>query len=190
MTNLDDLIKADDILIDCGANVGQETLPALEAGAEVYSFEPNPYAFKELLTKAYLHPKAHLYPAAVLDTNSEMNLYLHQNNDEDPVTWSTGSSLMSSKRNVNQENFVTVPVIDLISFISRFDKQVKVLKLDVEGAEYIILKALIQSGVYKKIDHILVETHDGKIPELDGEKEALDKLILEHGVTNIDRTWK
>ena len=41
-------LKAGDIALDCGANVGKITVPMAQTGAAVYAFEPNPHAFAKL----------------------------------------------------------------------------------------------------------------------------------------------
>ena len=42
--NIQELAKnlsADDIIIDCGANIGKVIIPLIEYGCKIYAFEPN-----------------------------------------------------------------------------------------------------------------------------------------------------
>ena len=80
----------DDVAIDCGANVGSITELLSKSGATVYSFEPNPYAFKVLQDKFSNIQNVHCLQEGVSDKESVMKLYLHENSDEDEVHWSTG----------------------------------------------------------------------------------------------------
>ena len=182
-------LKEGDIAIDCGANVGNVTEKMAEKGAVVYAFEPNPHAFKILQDKFNDHPNVHCYNQGVWDKESEMPLYLHEHSDEDEVKWSTGSSLVSSKTNVRQDKFVMVKIIDIIDFIKQLPKRVKLLKLDVEGAEVEIVTKLLDEKVYETIERIVVETHDDKMPELKEGTNLLRKRIAEEKISNINLNW-
>jgi len=118
-----------------------------------------------------------------------MKLYLHEHSAEDEVHWSTGSSLLDFKGNVLIDKHVTVQVIDLCEFVASLHHRVRVLKMDVEGAECPILDKLINTGVIDKIDYAFVETHDDKIPELAAETNAIRRLITTRGIRNIDLAW-
>jgi len=178
-----------DIAIDCGANVGRVTEKMADKGATVYAFEPNPHAFKILKDKFIGHDNVHCYNQGVWDKESEMPLYLHENSDEDEIKWSTGSSLVSSKTNVRQDKFVMVKIIDLVDFIKQLAKPIKLLKLDVEGAEVEIITKLLDEKIYQKVERIVVETHDDKMPELKEETDLLRKRIAEEEIKNIDLNW-
>jgi FkbM family methyltransferase len=184
-----DLLNKGDIFIDCGASYGQETPVIAAKGVEVYAFEPNPYPFKVLEEKCKDYPNVHLYNAAVLDRNDKLKLYFHENSDENEVLWSVGSSLKSSKSNVRKDKFFEVDVIDLSEFITDLKKRVRVLKIDVEGAECEIINKLIDTGLHKHIDFILAETHEKQIPEIKNDVEKLKKRIKDLKITNIDLNW-
>ena len=189
ISNITDFINKGDIFIDCGANVGQETIPAAEKGAIVYSFEPNPHAFAELSKRVEGMDNVHLFNKGVLDKNTTLKLYLHNQSDDDEVKWSTASSLLAEKSNVRKDKFVEVEIIDLTEFIESIGKRIKVLKIDVEGVEFEILNKLIDSGIYKNIDHILAETHEEKMPELLPKLKNLKKKIAKNNISNIDLNW-
>jgi FkbM family methyltransferase len=178
-----------DVAIDCGANVGEVTALLSAAGATVYAFEPNPHAFAKLARRFAGQPNVHCIQQGVLDRHDRMRLYLHKQAARDEVKWSTGSSLLAEKSNVDRERSVEVEVIDLSEFIERLGRPVTLLKLDVEGVECRILRKLIDTGVSEKITHILVETHDAKMPELKAETDALRAAIAERGLRNIRLDW-
>ena len=180
----------DDIAIDCGANVGSITELLCKSGTTVYSFEPNPYAFKVLQDKFSTFQNVHCMQEGVSDKNDVMKLYLHEHSDEDEVHWSTGSSLLDFKDNVRSDKYVEVKIIDLCEFIESLNHRIKILKMDVEGAECGILRKIISSGVLDKIDHVFVETHDHKIPEIKAETTAIRELIEQRGIENINLDWR
>ena len=183
-------LQAYDIAIDCGANVGKITQFLAQQQATIYAFEPNPYAFQVLQEKFTDALHVHCIQKGVLDCNGVLPLYLHENADRDQVYWSTGSSLLACKSNVTDEHSVVVEVIDLAAFIKSLHSRVKILKLDVEGVECRILRKLIGENVIDLIDHIFVETHEHKIPELRRETDALRQYIRDHRIRHITLDWK
>ena len=182
-------LKPGDIAIDCGANVGHVTAILARSGATVYAFEPNPHAFEVLQKRFASTPGVVCLRKGVLDEAGSMKLYLHQNAGQDQVYWSQGGSLLDFKGNVNRETFVEVEIVDLADFILNLGRPVRVLKMDVEGVECRILKRLILLGLAERIEHIFVETHEQKIPQLRPEVEELRDLIAARGLKNIDLNW-
>ena len=182
-------LKPGDIAIDCGANVGNVTAEMARAGATVFAFEPNPYAFEKLRNRFSDNPNIHCINKGVLDRDGRMRLYLHQRASENQVHWSPGSSLLEFKGNVDPAAFVQVEVVDLAQFIANLASEIKVVKMDVEGVEYQIIHHLIDTGVIEKIEYLLVETHEEKNPELRLAAKKLKKRIAREGITNIDLGW-
>ncbi len=183
-------LRKGDIAVDCGANIGHYTALMARRGATVYAFEPNPDAFAVLAERFASHPHVHCFHQAVWVEETEVRLYLHENATADPVAWSTGSSLLPDKGNVNRETFVTVAAIDLDAFLRRLGHPVQLLKMDIEGAETKVLRRLIESGTTQSIGHVLVETHDDKFDELKAETDAMRNMIVARRLTNIDLGWK
>ncbi len=136
-------IKPGDITIDCGANVGDVTQKMSEKGAKVFAFEPNPFAFKELEKRFRNNKNVVCINKGVLDKNDKLPLYFHYESKKDPVKYSVSSSIIASKRNVDEQDYVEVELIDLHEFIMSINDHIKILKLDVEGAEVEILNKLI-----------------------------------------------
>lgn len=179
-----------DIAIDCGANLGAITLVLAAGGAEVHAFEPNPDAFA-ILERATKHlPNVHRYQQAVLDAPDRMTLHLHMNYARNPERFSSGSSLISDKRNVDGSGGIEVEVVDLVAFIESLQKPVKLLKLDIEGAEYTILHALLDRCMMDLIERVFVETHAHAIPSLRDTDARLRARISALGLGGkIDLTW-
>jgi FkbM family methyltransferase len=183
-------LQPGDIAIDCGANLGAITKILGANGATVHAFEPNPDAFRVLTEQTTHLPNVHRHPAAVLDRAGEMTLYLHVNYALNPERFSSRSSLIAEKRNVDEDHGVKVPVIDLVAFILGLDRPVKLLKVDIEGAEYDLLNALIDRGAMDRIEAVFVETHAHSIPSLVPVDKALRQKIADRGLAGkIDLNW-
>jgi FkbM family methyltransferase len=182
-------LKAGDVALDCGANVGKITVPMAKTGATVYAFEPNPHAFARLKAAVAAYPNVTCFQQAVGVESGLVRLYMHEQADEDPVHWSTGSSLLEFKGNVNPERYFEVECIDLAAFIRSLGRRVAVLKMDVEGVECPILKTLIESGLIHEIDQLLCEMHDKKVAELREPSDEIRRLVKERNLTHVDLNW-
>lgn len=179
-----------DIGIDCGANLGAITRVMAAGGAEIHAFEPNPVAFDALARATAGLPNVRLHRQAVLDAPGRMPLHLHLNDARNPARFSASSSLMPDKRNVDPAQGIEVEVIDLPAFIEALGRPVALLKIDVEGAEYAILHALIDRGTIHRIGRVFVETHAHAIPRLRDTDAALRQRIAALGLAEkIDLTW-
>ncbi len=183
-------LKKTDIAIDCGANVGRYTEYLSRNEATVYAFEPNPYAFGALYEKFKDRANVHCINKGVMDKAGKMKLYLRKNSPENPVKWSTSSSFMTISKSLDYESNLEIEVVDLCQFIESLNSKVKVLKLDIEGAEIRILKKLINTGMISEIDHVFVEMHDNWFPGLKPEADEIRDLIETKQIKNINLDWK
>ncbi len=178
-----------DVAIDCGANVGNVTEVMARGGAEVHAFEPNPHAFQALQQRFAENPRVHCYNQGVWKEPGTLRLHMHENAESDQVHWSTGSSFLDYKSNVQRDRFWEVEVVDLAAFIKDLGRPVKILKMDIEGAECEVLPHLLDLGIHRTIQSILVETHDHKVPELAAPTNSIRRRIQESGIGNIDLDW-
>jgi len=182
-------LHKDDVVIDCGANDGTEISLFLKSGCQVYAFEPNPDAFSVLHNRFKGNRKVLCLNQAVLDRNGKMKLYLHLNSRQNRIKWSTGSSLYYKKGNVSEHDSVIVSVVDLSEFINKLNTRIRLLKIDIEGAEYAVINKLINTGVVNKIDYILVETHKIDDDDLNKAANELMRAIKKRGISNIYFNW-
>jgi len=178
-----------DVVIDCGANVGDMTAVMAEGGATVHAFEPNPHACAVLRKKFEPNPRVQIHEAAVHIADGTLRLYLHENSSEDEVYWSNGSSLLSEKPNVSGERFVEARTIDLAAFIDALPDRVRLLKMDIEGAEVEVLRRLIETGALDKVDVLFVETHEKKMPWLEPVTTKLKNEIRAHPTCRVRFDW-
>lgn len=183
------ILSEGDIAIDCGANVGDVSKKMLEKGARVYAFEPNPYAFKRLTERFKNNPNITCINKGVWYKEDTFPLYLHQNNDRNPEKLSVSSSILENKRNIDKSNFVEVDLIDLGKFLEELNAEVKLLKLDVEGAEIEVLNHLLDKNILGTIGQVLVETHETQMPELFEPTNAIRARIKDLGLSNVNLNW-
>jgi FkbM family methyltransferase len=171
-----------DLAVDCGANVGNVTAALVRRGAFVHAFEPNPAAFATLSERFADVPRVALHPQAVLDRAGTVRLYLHVDAADDPVGASVGSSVLPFKGNVDREHYVEVEAVDLSEFVLALPGPVKLMKIDVEGAECPIVNRLVDSGAIDRIETVVVELHDRHIPELSRDFASLRERLRREGL--------
>lgn len=179
-----------DIALDCGANQGLFTVPMAASGAEVHAFEPNPEAFAALTSATAGYPNVKLHQAAVTTSPGTVELYMHKRAEDDPVYWSTGSSLLADKSNVREDRSVTVEGIQLSEFIRELGRPVKLLKMDIEGAEVDVLNQLVDEGLHESIEYAFVEVHDRRIKRLAEPTQELRERLEQLGASHFRLDWR
>jgi len=154
-----------DLCIDLGANIGTITRRMALTGADVVSFEPDPGAF------AALQDATRDLPNVVLEARAAGHqadsLMLHRSarwSPDDPSGHTQGSSLVHNDGSRHPNNGIRVEVVDIIAYIEALDRDVRILKMDIEGAEWDILNRLKGHPVLSRIDCIFVETHERQNP--------------------------
>ena len=184
-------LKPGELVLDCGANVGEVTEALARTGADVHAFEPNPYAFAVLRKRVRSLANVTLHERAVLDRDGVVRLYLHRRAREDQVAWSVGSSILPEKGNVDAATWLDVEAVDLGRFVLELERPVAVLKLDVEGAELSVLERLLDSRAIEQVRTVLVELHDRRVPELRADTVRLLERLEHAGVADRVRTdWR
>lgn len=152
---------AGDLCIDLGANVGVFTARMADTGADVISFEPDPGAFAALEKVMEGRPNVTLIPKAAGHRDDTLLLYRSRKwSKDDPSSHTEGSSLLSADKLGDNHNAVEVEVVDIIAFIESLDRDVRILKMDIEGAEWEVMKRLIDHPILSRFDCIFVETHE------------------------------
>ncbi len=182
-------LQKEEIAIDCGANVGENTRKMAKNGATVYAFEPNPFAFGVLERNFKKWPNVICINKGIWISEGKMRLYFHENSDQNEIKWSSGSSLLANKCNVNLNKYLEVEVINFNEFIRSMTGRIRVIKIDIEGAEGEILRQIIAQKLYIKVDAIIVETHDHKIPELKESMAEIRREIANRNIENIHLDW-
>jgi FkbM family methyltransferase len=186
--NVFESISDGDVCLDCGCNAGSVSDVFLHKGAFVYAFEPHPYLFQLLSEKYHAADRVKLFDKAVWDRNTRMELHV-QKVKKTGVVNLEGTSLFGDRVDAHVEPKCNVEVIDIVEFISNIGRRVKVLKIDVEGAEFEIIDKILNEEVYKRIDHVFCEVHPHFFTDGPERLKQLQTKIYTKGVTNIHLDW-
>jgi len=146
------------VIIDMGANVGIITDHMRKFASKVYAIEPSPEHFAALSkNKAFFGwDNVELFNVAVADHNGEMFLAFESSNRTcNSITNNYGQGGVMVKT-VALDSFFEDNGIDEVDFI----------KMDVEGADDLILRSAGFAKVSPKIKAIEVEFHHSDWPEL------------------------
>lgn len=147
------LTKSNPLIYDCGSNVGMgiSFFKHLFPKAKIIAFEANPLVFSLLEKNVEQHhlEDVHLHQIALYDHDTEISFFLGKNSE------SLMGSIYSDRGGKDE---VLVKAKRLSSFL-RETPDVDLIKIDVEGAEWEILKDLDESGVIRNARQYLIEFH-------------------------------
>lgn len=163
------LIRRGDLCIDAGAHVGYYSSLMLEAGAVVLAIEPNP---KHLALLGRNVPGAIIYPYALSDNNAE-DVPFYLPSDYDDGWGSLGASDQGRKAQIS----VRTRRLDSILNELKWDGPIRLLKMDIEGAELLALRGL--GGYLPEVEFILMECIDvpARIEILNSTVEGVNSLL-------------
>lgn len=130
------LLKEGMNVVDVGANLGIYTLYAAKAGCNVYCYEPTPSIYKLLLDNITVNGfavtgRVHAYNLAVA-------------NDETKRLFSIEEGISGQSNNffsTNVHSSIMVEVVSLDHHLKQI-QSVDVIKIDVEGAEFLVLQGM------------------------------------------------
>lgn len=166
------LLRDARLVVDVGANIGWYTLLSARSGAEVYSFEPEPFSYN-LLTKSIRANwySVHAFPYAIGDRNGFAALTLSDSDNKGThsLVYSVGGEKLD------------VPVRTLDSVFP--SNTIDLLKIDAEGSEPQVILGARELLKEKRIKHIILEWN----PDVWQGKESLLEPFEIH---SIDRRGK
>ncbi len=162
----------DSVVVDVGANIGTFAMYALHRGAsKVYAIEPVKRAFDDL-NETLKSDRVVPLQLAIGGSNGELDMYT--------IPWN--DTIASFDRNhiieysQGEQNIISFPV-KTQTFkdftIENEIEKIDLLKVDIEGAEYMMFDA-IDDDTLMNVDRLLLEFHDSYDGEL--RKHILDRL--------------
>jgi len=130
-----------DVALDIGANIGLQSLRmsrGVGASGKIYAFEPIEYLQAKFKRNITLNKTTNvvLMPFALADNESVADFNIDRN------TWNQGTFSLNNKGSGNETQKVIIKVADNIDEIKLLDK-LALIKIDVEGFEYQVLKGLV-----------------------------------------------
>lgn len=155
-----------DLCIDLGTNVGTITRRMALTKADVISFEPDPGTYSTLKDAVQGLPNVTLVNKAAAHKADSLLLYRSAKwSPDDPAGHTEGSSLVHGGDEAASENAARVDVVDIVADIEALDRDIRILKMDIEGAEWDILNRLKDHPLLSRIDCIFIETHERQDPK-------------------------
>ena len=140
-------ISSDDIVIDIGANIGYFTLimaKCIRENGKVFSFEPEPKNFELLKKNVEINNYSNviLEKKAIGDKTGMAKLYLA---DRKSNLFASGMHRIFQSDLVSQiPDPISINIIKLDDYLQdlKFIKKIRLIKIDVEGAEFDVLKGM------------------------------------------------
>jgi FkbM family methyltransferase len=136
----------------------------------IHSFEPNP-EFRDQLSRI---PGVIFHQAAIWIEDCEAPFFMSR------AAMRDGSTLIASKTTgeLDRANPITVRCINFGQWINRTfqEDDLLILKLDIEGAEYEVLRSMLKDGSIHKINRLYIEFHGDRTGVA---KEEHDHLLTE-----------
>ena len=162
-------LRPHDLFVDVGANVGLYSLFAFDCEAEIIAFEPDQGARARLQENAVLNNARtiEIRSEAVADRSGEMH-------------FTQGLGLMNQLvLHESVGSTVSVPVFTLDEVIG--ERVVAGLKVDVEGAERLVLEGAARALSTHRIKLIQLEWNDYSDKLLGEDRTPVADLLRDHG---------
>lgn len=174
------------LFVDIGANWGMYTLRLAKNFERVYAFEPNPRTASELRKNISEHriQNVIVYEKALGHKTGMTRLYLDASdgmgNRTDTILPAfrfrpTKTNAQMPERLYQGRDGVDV---ETVTYDSLIKDKVDLVKIDVEGAEFLVLEGMKESIRDGRVDAVLVELHDNSL------KPHLERLF-----ENYARSW-
>lgn len=142
------------VIIDCGANIGMSVLWFKKRwpNARIIAIEANPSAFALLKKNVEQNGLSNvtLHNVAVADKEGTLDFF---------VNHEAGTLLGSVRAERGGQQRLQVPAILLSRIFSTLENRVDAVKMDIEGAEWLVLRDLVASGTLAIPRNYLVEYH-------------------------------
>jgi FkbM family methyltransferase len=165
------------IFLDCGFHLGEgllQFIDILNIAYEdwlVYTFEANPFCEMSKKLCKFTHIKAIPCEAAVWINDGETLFNCeNQNASNSPKNnsthindgWGSAISDLNSVHTFSTQVFVKT--MDFSKFVNKLKAENIFCKMDIEGAEFPVLRKMINDCTISKIKKIWVEWHDVDMP--------------------------
>jgi FkbM family methyltransferase len=117
----------------------------------VYGFDPTPKSI-DWCSKQVLPENFHLYEFGISDKTGKVLFHLPKNNEH-----VSGSLILQN--NVSNKHFIEVEMKSMTEILKILKhEKIDVLKMDIEGSEYDVIKSFLKSGI--QINQMVIELHE------------------------------
>ena len=167
-----DEIKENDVFVDIGANVGHFTMLAARNGAIVYSFEPVPQTFLKLEKNLKLN-----------NLSKSINTFNYGIGEKtDILYFSCNRGVMNQVVSSDYLHSIAVNVFPLDKVLS--DVNPKMIKIDVEGYEYFVLKGGADTLKKKSLHYVLIELNDSSL-QFGFTSDQIHQILLDNNFVPV-----
>lgn len=159
------------IFIDAGFYVGKALeyyAPFLDDSWKVYVFEPNPEIDVEAQLERFPF-KVEWIKKAVWTEDGEVEFRLGGRNDASHIDTIRAST----------DRKITVPSIDFSKFLAELPDATIVCSMDIEGAEYPVLRKMLAEGTASRLSLLDIEFHARLLTNEDGATSSTLRQQLE-----------
>jgi FkbM family methyltransferase len=167
-----DISQQEPFIVDCGANIGLATLyfKTVYPTAKIIAFEPDPRTFSVLSRNVSANAirGVTLVNAALADTEGSASFWYDR--DEDG---SLKMSLIEARMPKSKQQVTTVMLSTYI------DRPVSLLKIDVEGAEVLIIRDLSRNNKLQFVEQLVIEALN--TPETEASLSEILVTLLQNG---------
>jgi FkbM family methyltransferase len=166
-------LGADSFVFDLGGYLGDFTAEiAGRYDCYVFLFEPSPQFFDQCVQRFKSNPKIKCFNYGLADEEGTFRLSKEDN----------ASSISKAGGGVTCEEIV---VKNISRVIANLDvREINLMKINIEGAEFAVLSDLISSGLISKIENIQVQFHEF----FQNSWKLRDQIRLELGKTHQE-SW-
>lgn len=177
--------KKDAVIIDAGANVGMASTYFAPVAKKIYALEPNPVIYEALVENTKNLKNVETFNVGLLDFDVKGCLFSNTEKSIPQTLFTGGDKIKSQEVNLlSLETFMKQNKID----------SVDVLKIDVEGSEYVIFPSKSFANVASKIKFIIGESH---FQQNSGFPDIIPVLLTDYGFKtrfidqeNCERTFQ
>ncbi|MCU0367688.1 MAG: FkbM family methyltransferase [Cyclobacteriaceae bacterium] len=165
------LPKAGDVVFDIGAGVGEETIifsKLVGDTGKVFSIEAHPRTFKALAYLVEVNGLSNVFPVNVAFSNEKGAVEIDDSEN------SLANSILPSTK----DKSFKVTAVTFDEFVSANQiKSIDLVKMNVEGAEQLIIKGMINS--LSIIKHLAISCHDFRYKNGESEFFKTKEIVLE-----------
>lgn len=158
-------------IIDCGSNIGMSLLyfKYLYPNSKIVAFEPNPGAYDFLIKNVMNNHlrNINVFNYALSNKKGTINLYIDSMIEDSCICGTTPHFLLERGKNIKE---IIVKSVQLSEYITQ---SVDILKIDVEGAEGIILEEICEK--LDMVKTLIIEFHYS--PNFSNEKNDLIDIL-------------
>jgi len=179
------VVKEGDVVVDLGANIGYFTLLAARLvgkKGKVFSFEPEPRNYNYLVKNIELNNYNNVFAIwkAVSDKNGKTKLYIcPYDTGHHTINQYSGIRDYRPEETGDKQEFIEIETTTLDDFFKDEEESIDVIKMDVEGAEALVLAGMDRIIKKSKNLKMFIEFFPFLITKMGNSPEEFIRRLLE-----------